>query len=80
MYAFVYSFARDEYFSRIVVLIFRCLLSGGKDNNLGHVGKVVLDNIISGKFKRKVKISKVCHIAAAKVFNINCHLSRMHAD
>uniref|UniRef100_A0A915AKV4 MSP domain-containing protein n=1 Tax=Parascaris univalens TaxID=6257 RepID=A0A915AKV4_PARUN len=26
---------------------------GGKDNNLGHVGKVVLDNIISGKFKRK---------------------------
>uniref|UniRef100_A0A915AJW3 MSP domain-containing protein n=1 Tax=Parascaris univalens TaxID=6257 RepID=A0A915AJW3_PARUN len=29
---------------------------GGKDNNLGHVGKVVLDNIISGKFKRKVDL------------------------
>ncbi|VDN86753.1 unnamed protein product, partial [Brugia pahangi] len=27
---------------------------GGKDNKLGAVGKIVLDNIISGKFKRKV--------------------------
>uniref|UniRef100_A0A0N5AGU3 Calpain catalytic domain-containing protein n=1 Tax=Syphacia muris TaxID=451379 RepID=A0A0N5AGU3_9BILA len=27
---------------------------GGKDNSLGSVGKVILDNIISGKFKRKV--------------------------
>ncbi|VDK28360.1 unnamed protein product [Gongylonema pulchrum] len=27
---------------------------GGKDNKLGSVGKIVLDNIISGKFKRKV--------------------------
>ncbi|VBB32266.1 unnamed protein product [Acanthocheilonema viteae] len=27
---------------------------GGKDNKLGTVGKIVLDNIISGKFKRKV--------------------------
>ncbi|KAI1727282.1 calpain family cysteine protease domain-containing protein [Ditylenchus destructor] len=26
---------------------------GGKDNNLGNIGKVVLDNIISGKFHRK---------------------------
>ncbi|VDO83387.1 unnamed protein product [Heligmosomoides polygyrus] len=28
---------------------------GGKDNTLGNVGKIVLDNIVSGKFKRKVK-------------------------
>uniref|UniRef100_A0A158Q8T4 Calpain catalytic domain-containing protein n=1 Tax=Elaeophora elaphi TaxID=1147741 RepID=A0A158Q8T4_9BILA len=27
---------------------------GGKDNKLGTVGKVILDNIVSGKFKRKV--------------------------
>lgn len=27
---------------------------GGKDNNLGNIGKVVLDNIITGKFRRKV--------------------------
>ncbi|VDK76567.1 unnamed protein product [Litomosoides sigmodontis] len=27
---------------------------GGEDNKLGTVGKIVLDNIISGKFKRKV--------------------------
>ncbi|KAM3722893.1 Calpain clp-1 [Dirofilaria immitis] len=27
---------------------------GGKDNKLGAVGKIVLDNIVSGKFKRKV--------------------------
>ncbi|VDM10716.1 unnamed protein product [Wuchereria bancrofti] len=27
---------------------------GGKDNKLGALGKIVLDNIISGKFKRKV--------------------------
>uniref|UniRef100_A0A9J2PHU4 Calpain catalytic domain-containing protein n=1 Tax=Ascaris lumbricoides TaxID=6252 RepID=A0A9J2PHU4_ASCLU len=28
---------------------------GGKDNSLGGIGKLILDNIISGKFKRKVK-------------------------
>ena len=27
---------------------------GGKDNSLGNIGKVILDNIISGKWKRKV--------------------------
>lgn len=27
---------------------------GGKDNILGNLGKVILDNIISGKFKRDV--------------------------
>ncbi|KHN87742.1 Calpain clp-1 [Toxocara canis] len=27
---------------------------GGKDNSLGGIGKLILDNIISGKFKRKV--------------------------
>lgn len=27
---------------------------GGKDNSLGDIGKTVLDNIISGKWKRKV--------------------------
>jgi calpain len=27
---------------------------GGKDNSLGNIGKVVLDNIISGKWTRKV--------------------------
>lgn len=29
---------------------------GGKDNSLGSIGKAILDNIISGKFKRKVWI------------------------
>ena len=29
---------------------------GGKDNNLGNIGKVILDNIISGKFRRDVSI------------------------
>ncbi|KRZ73507.1 Calpain clp-1 [Trichinella papuae] len=28
---------------------------GGKDNVLGQIGKIILDNIISGKFKRKVE-------------------------
>ncbi|WKX99328.1 hypothetical protein Q1695_014311 [Nippostrongylus brasiliensis] len=28
---------------------------GGKDNKLGSIGKVVLDNIVSGKFRRDVK-------------------------
>lgn len=28
---------------------------GGKDNDLGSIGKVILDNIISGKFRRKVR-------------------------
>lgn len=32
-------------------LIFRL---GGKHNSLSDIGKLVLDNIISGKFKRKV--------------------------
>ncbi|RCN39845.1 calpain family cysteine protease, partial [Ancylostoma caninum] len=27
---------------------------GGKDNSLGNIGKVILDNIISGKFRRDV--------------------------
>lgn len=27
---------------------------GGKHNSLGDIGKLVLDNILSGKFKRKV--------------------------
>lgn len=27
---------------------------GGKDNKLGNIGKVILDNIISGKFRRDV--------------------------
>lgn len=27
---------------------------GAKDNALGKIGKVVLDNIVTGKFKRKV--------------------------
>jgi len=27
---------------------------GGKDNSLSNIGKTILDNIISGKFKRKV--------------------------
>ncbi|CAJ0942432.1 unnamed protein product, partial [Mesorhabditis belari] len=27
---------------------------GGKDNNLGNIGKIILDNIISGKFRRDV--------------------------
>uniref|UniRef100_A0A1I7YWG2 Calpain catalytic domain-containing protein n=1 Tax=Steinernema glaseri TaxID=37863 RepID=A0A1I7YWG2_9BILA len=27
---------------------------GGKDNNLGNIGKIILDNIISGKFRRNV--------------------------
>lgn len=27
---------------------------GGKDNKLSNVGKVILDNIISGKFRRDV--------------------------
>lgn len=30
---------------------------GGKDNGLGNIGKMILDNIISGKFKRKVQAS-----------------------
>lgn len=28
---------------------------GGKDNSLSGIGKMVLDNIISGKYKRKVR-------------------------
>lgn len=28
--------------------------TNGKDNKLGDLGKIILDNIISGKFKRKV--------------------------
>uniref|UniRef100_A0A915IAH4 Calpain catalytic domain-containing protein n=1 Tax=Romanomermis culicivorax TaxID=13658 RepID=A0A915IAH4_ROMCU len=28
---------------------------GGKDNSLGDIGKAVLDNILSGKFKRKIE-------------------------
>lgn len=27
---------------------------GGKDNKLSDIGKIVLDNIVSGKFRRKV--------------------------
>lgn len=27
---------------------------GGKDNSLSGIGKIILENIISGKFKRKV--------------------------
>lgn len=27
---------------------------GGKDNKLGTIGKIILDNIISGKFHRDV--------------------------
>lgn len=27
---------------------------GGKDNSLGNIGKIILDNIISGKFRRDV--------------------------
>lgn len=30
---------------------------GGKDNKLSDIGKIVLDNIISGKFHRKVNFS-----------------------
>lgn len=32
---------------------------GGKDNSLGNIGKVILDNIISGKFRRDV--SRLLH-------------------
>lgn len=28
---------------------------GGKDNKLSDIGKIILDNIISGKFRRKVR-------------------------
>lgn len=28
---------------------------GGKDNKLGNIGKIILDNIISGKFQRDVR-------------------------
>ncbi|KHN84956.1 Calpain clp-1 [Toxocara canis] len=28
---------------------------GGKDNSLGDIGKIILDNIISGKYRRKVE-------------------------
>lgn len=41
---------------------------GGKDNVLGNIGKVVLDNIVSGKFKRKVRIF------AISVFSVKNHL------
>lgn len=30
---------------------------GGKDNQLSDIGKIILDNIISGKFHRKVNFS-----------------------
>ena len=32
---------------------------GGKDNSLGNIGKVILDNIISGKFRRDVRLSYI---------------------
>lgn len=32
---------------------------GGKDNSLSDIGKVVLDNIISGKFHRKVNLLQI---------------------
>lgn len=28
---------------------------GGKDNSLSNIGKIVLDNLISGKYHRKVR-------------------------
>jgi calpain len=34
---------------------------GGKDNSLGSIGKVILDNIISGKFKRKASSCLLMH-------------------
>lgn len=35
---------------------------GGKDNKLSDIGKVVLDNIISGKFQRKVSFFRFFNI------------------
>lgn len=40
---------------------------GGKDNNLGNIGKVVLDNIISGKFHRKVSCLNIC-LSSLQIF------------
>ncbi|VDN51412.1 unnamed protein product [Dracunculus medinensis] len=36
---------------------------GGKDNKLSDIGKIILDNIISGNFKRKVRFLLIIHFA-----------------
>ena len=39
---------------------------GGKDNNLGNIGKIILDNIISGKFRRDVRSGCILHMLFVK--------------
>ncbi|VDK34147.1 unnamed protein product [Anisakis simplex] len=47
---------------------------GGKDNNLGNIGKVILDNIISGKFKRKVNLKCDFRIQLIQLKQYNGHI------